>query len=137
MNKSKRQSVDGRPCWSSTELLANTTKATNSSLEEFLRFAEPAKAAGKTKPWERASGMPLLGFAQTGTVYVFDDSGFPVRHGWELIELPARKTHSYYVLRVHGDSMLPLYRNGDALIVDPGATVRNGYRVVVKTILER
>ena len=29
--------------------------------------------------------------------------------------------------------MLPLYRNGDVLIVKPGASVRRGDRVVVKT----
>ena len=29
--------------------------------------------------------------------------------------------------------MLPLYRDGDVLIVHPGATVRRGDRVVVKT----
>ncbi|MNL56409.1 Peptidase S24-like protein [compost metagenome] len=29
--------------------------------------------------------------------------------------------------------MLPLYRDGDVLIVDPGAPVRRGDRVVVKT----
>ena len=29
--------------------------------------------------------------------------------------------------------MLPLYRDGDRLIVDPAATVRRGDRVVVKT----
>lgn len=29
--------------------------------------------------------------------------------------------------------MLPLYRDGDILIVEPGATVRKGDRVVVRT----
>jgi phage repressor protein C with HTH and peptisase S24 domain len=29
--------------------------------------------------------------------------------------------------------MLPLYRNGDVLIVEPGAPIRKGDRVVVKT----
>ena len=29
--------------------------------------------------------------------------------------------------------MLPLYRNGDVLIVEPGAATRKGDRVVVKT----
>jgi phage repressor protein C with HTH and peptisase S24 domain len=29
--------------------------------------------------------------------------------------------------------MLPLYRDGDVLIVEPGASVRKGDRVVVKT----
>jgi phage repressor protein C with HTH and peptisase S24 domain len=34
---------------------------------------------------------------------------------------------------VQGDSMLPLYRHGDILVVQPEAPVRNGDRVVVKT----
>lgn len=133
-NKSKRQSVDGRPRWPSTESLAKVIEATNSSLEEFLAFVEPAKAAGKTRPREKAPGVPLLGFAQAGAGGFFDDSGFPAGQGWELIELPARTTGNSYALQVQGDSMLPLYRNGDVLIVEPGATVRKGDRVVVKTI---
>ena len=34
---------------------------------------------------------------------------------------------------VQGESMMPLYRDGDTLIVDPEAQVRRGDRVVVKT----
>jgi phage repressor protein C with HTH and peptisase S24 domain len=34
---------------------------------------------------------------------------------------------------VQGDLMLPLYRDGDVLVVRPEATVRSGDRVVVKT----
>ena len=30
--------------------------------------------------------------------------------------------------------MLPLYRDGDVLVVDPAVTVRKGDRVVVKTV---
>ena len=63
----------------------------------------------------------------------FDDAGFPVGHGWDLIELPAQSTTTSYALKVQGDSMLPLYRNGDVLIVEPGARVHKGDRVVVKT----
>jgi phage repressor protein C with HTH and peptisase S24 domain len=77
--------------------------------------------------------VPLVGFAQAGAGGFFDDAGFPVGHGWDLIELPAQSTASSYALKVQGDSMLPLYRNGDVLIVEPGATVRKGDRVVVKT----
>ena len=36
-------------------------------------------------------------------------------------------------LKVQGNSMLPLYRDGDVLIVVPSAPVRRGDRVVVKT----
>ncbi|WP_018426449.1 helix-turn-helix transcriptional regulator [Hoeflea sp. 108] len=133
-NKSKRQSVDGRPRWPSTESLAKIIEATNSSLEEFLAFVEPGRAGSRAKAGGQAAGVPLLGFAQAGAGGFFDDSGFPAGQGWELIELPARTTDSSYALQVQGDSMLPLYRNGDVLIVEPGATVRKGDRVVVKTI---
>lgn len=133
-NKSKRQSADGRPRWPSTESLAKIIEATNSSLEEFLAFIEPAKAAIKTRPREKPTGVPLLGFAQAGAGGFFDDAGFPAGQGWDLVELPARATDNSYALEVQGDSMLPLYRNGDVLIVEPGAAVRKGDRVVVKTL---
>ena len=45
----------------------------------------------------------------------------------------AARRESSYALQVQGDSMLPLYRNGDVLIVEPGAVTRKGDRVVVKT----
>ena len=45
---------------------------------------------------------------------------------------PSRKS-GVYALEVQGDSMVPLYRDGDVLIVEPGAQVRRGDRVVVKT----
>ncbi len=77
--------------------------------------------------------VPLLGFAQAGAGGFFDDAGFPAGQGWDLVEMPAQSTESSYALQVQGDSMLPLYRNGDVLIVEPGAATRKGDRVVVKT----
>jgi phage repressor protein C with HTH and peptisase S24 domain len=77
--------------------------------------------------------VPLIGFAQAGAGGFFDDAGFPVGHGWEMVELPAGTREGAYALQVQGDSMLPLYRDGDVLIVDPAATVRKGDRVVLKT----
>lgn len=131
-NKSKRASADGRPRWPSTELLAKIIEATNSSLDEFLGLIEGEAKVDKPLP-AQTSTVPLLGFAQAGAGGFFDDAGFPAGQGWDLIELPARSTESSYALQVQGDLMLPLYRNGDVLIVEPGATVRKGDRVVVKT----
>ncbi len=79
------------------------------------------------------STVPLLGFAQAGAGGYFDDAGFPAGQGWDLIELPAAAGEGSYALQVQGDSMLPLYRHGDTLVVEPGAPVRKGDRVVVKT----
>ena len=131
-NKSKRQSVDGRPRWPSTESLAKVIEATGSSLDEFLALVK-ADASRDNRPTARSSPVPLLGFAQAGAGGFFDDAGFPAGQGWDLIEIPSGAGEGTYALQVQGDSMLPLYRDGDRLIVDPTATVRRGDRVVVKT----
>lgn len=130
-NKSKRLSSDGRPRWPSTESLAKIIEATGASLDEFTGLIEGRSVPG-TVPARRRS-VPLLGFAQAGAGGFFDDAGFPAGQGWDLVELPAQSTESAYALQVQGDSMLPLYRNGDVLIVEPGAVTRKGDRVVVKT----
>jgi phage repressor protein C with HTH and peptisase S24 domain len=126
-NKSKRLSADGRPRWPSTESIAKIIDATGSSLDEFLELigAEGDAAAARS--------VPMLGFAQAGAGGYFDDAGFPAGHGWDLVELPAQTREGAYALQVQGDSMLPLYRHGDMLIVEPAAPVRRGDRVVVKT----
>ncbi|RWM71486.1 MAG: helix-turn-helix transcriptional regulator [Mesorhizobium sp.] len=130
-NKSKRLSSDGRPRWPSTESLAKIIEATGASLDEFTGLVEGRGKSGP-QPAQRSS-VPLLGFAQAGAGGFFDDAGFPAGQGWDLIELPAQATGTSYALQVQGDSMLPLYRNGDVLIVEPGAATRKGDRVVVKT----
>lgn len=38
-----------------------------------------------------------------------------------------------YALEIAGDSMEPVFRRGDVIIVSPSAPVRSGDRVVVKT----
>ncbi|RWM25683.1 helix-turn-helix transcriptional regulator [Mesorhizobium sp.] len=128
-NKSKRLSSDGRPRWPSTESLAKIIEATGASLDEFTRLVEGR--SGSAAPQRTA--VPLLGFAQAGAGGFFDDAGYPSGQGWDLVELPTRAAETSYALKVQGDSMLPLYRNGDVLIVEPGAPTRKGDRVVVKT----
>ncbi|MET0575500.1 MAG: helix-turn-helix transcriptional regulator [Mesorhizobium sp.] len=132
-NKSKRLSSDGRPRWPSTESLAKIIEATGASLDEFLGLVEGKPSAPSDALPHQTSTVPLLGFAQAGAGGFFDDAGFPAGQGWDLVELPSRNDDGSYALQVQGDSMLPLYRNGDVLIVRPGAAVRRGDRVVVKT----
>ncbi len=129
-NKSKRRSADGRPRWPSTESLAKVIEATGVSLEEMFALIRSGAATG---PSPGRGVVPLLGFAQAGAGGYFDDAGFPVGQGWELVELPATAAEGAYALQVQGESMLPLYRDGDVLVVEPGAAIRRGDRVVVKT----
>ncbi len=128
-NKSKRHSADGRPRWPSTESIAKIVEATGATLTEFFSFSIETKMVAGA-----ARGVPLMGFAQAGAGGFFDDAGFPVGQGWDLVELPGAAREGAYALKVQGESMAPLYRNGDVLIVEPGATVRRGDRVVVKTV---
>lgn len=129
-NKSKRYAVDGRARWPSTESLAKIMEATGASLDEFTTLVH-GKAANAAGTVMRA--IPLLGFAQAGAGGFFDDGGFPVGQGWDVVEFPIGPGDAVYALEVSGDSMLPLYRDGDTIIVAPGAAVRRGDRVVVRT----
>lgn len=137
-NKSKRLSADGRQRWPSTESIAKVLEATGASMEQFIGLLRPGSLPlgmpdGAFPP--QAGSIPLLGFAQAGAGGFFDDGGFPAGQGWDVVEFPATPAQKagVYALEVQGDSMMPLYRDGDVLIVEPGAQVRRNDRVVVKT----
>jgi len=53
--------------------------------------------------------------------------------GWDNIEIPGVLDNAAYCLEITGDSMLPVYREGDVIIVSPKAALHKGDRVVVKT----
>lgn len=129
-NRSKRVTPEGRERWPSTESLAKVLAVTGSSLEEIAALA---KTAGRDR-YRPASPIPLIGLAQAGGGGFFDDGGFPVGAGWDEIRFPEVKDENAYALEVTGDSMLPLYREGDILIVSPNSGVRRADRVVVRTL---
>lgn len=148
-NKSKRITGAGRPRWPSTESLARVLRATNTTLDDFMQLIPGeggAKPPRKNMPRNALRQMPgsyglpgelqvpLIGFAQAGVGGFFDDGGFPAGQGWDEIKFPNQDRDAVYALQVSGDSMLPLYRDGDIIIVSPSANVRKGDRVVVKTL---
>ncbi|MDO6964605.1 S24 family peptidase [Rhizobium alvei] len=137
-NKSKRLSADGRLRWPSTESIHKILEATGSSIDEFTSILQGRQryAGLPDGAFPAQTGtIPLLGFAQAGAGGFFDDGGFPVGQGWDVVEFPVApgQKAGVYALEVQGESMLPLYRDGDVLIVEPGAAVRRGDRVVVRT----
>jgi phage repressor protein C with HTH and peptisase S24 domain len=130
-NKSKRVGADGRPRWPSTESLSKVIAATGSTLSDFMALLDRLPTAPETKS-ARGAKAQIMGFAQAGAGGYFDDAGFPAGEGWEEVDYPGAEG-SAYALKVTGDSMLPLYRDGDTIIVSPMAPVRKGDRVVAKT----
>lgn len=127
-NPSKRQGPDGRPRWPTTESIARLLEASGAGVDEFTDLL-----TGRKGQPPRRKQIPLLGLAQAGKGGFFDDSGFPVGNGWEEIDVPGVTDSTAYALEITGDSMLPLYREGDRVVVSPAASLRRGDRVIVKT----
>lgn len=128
-NRSKRVSKDGRERWPSTESIAKILEATG---ENFDGFLSGGGAYEQMTGRGASTSVPLLGLAQAGAGGFFDSGGFPVGQGWDEVNFPALG-EGHYALEVSGESMLPLYRDGDVIIVSPTEQPRRGDRVVVRT----
>lgn len=126
-NKSKR-GEGAKLRWPSTESIAKVLTAVDAGLEEFVALT---LGEGVTLP---RSTIPLIGMAEAGSGGFFDDAGFPAGGSWEEIGFPEFAEPHAYALEVSGEAMMPVYRDGDRIIVAPGANVRRGDRVVVKTL---
>lgn len=132
-NKSKRHSSDGKARWPSTESISRILGATGATMSDFLALMgtdEDLQAAG------RRQTVPLIGFAQAGTKGYFDEDGYPKGDSWDEIQFPdnaSLKHEATYALEINGDSMEPLYRKGDVLVISRDSRVRKGDRVVVRT----
>lgn len=124
-NKSKRQAADGKPRWPSTESVSRALNAAEAGWDEFAALLD-GRAGGAGR------AVPIVGMAKAGADGFFDENGFPVGAG-ETVRFPDLGEDRIYALEIAGDSMEPMYRAGDVVIVQPGAAVRRGDRVVVRT----
>jgi phage repressor protein C with HTH and peptisase S24 domain len=129
-NKSKRISDNGKPRWPSTESIAKILAVTGTTMQDFLGVMDAAAA-----PPSHAA-IPLIGIAQAGRKGYFDEDGYPAGKGWDEIDFsfaPGKMKKFVFALEVTGDSMMPLYRDKDILIVSPEDATAKGDRVIVKT----
>lgn len=121
-NKSKRVGPDGRLRWPSTESLSRALDAVGASFDDFANLL--TGGGGRV--------VPIVGLARAGADGFFDDQGYPVGAA-ETVRFPDTGGARVYALEITGDSMEPVFRKGDVVIVQPGAAVRRGDRVVVRT----
>ena len=124
-NKSKRVTNEGKLRWPSTESIAKILGATGAGLAEFVSFIGENGGG--------LSNVPLIGLAQAGKGGHFDDAGYPTGQGWDAIPFPGLGDTHAFALEISGDSMEPVLRDGDRVIVSPAASLRRGDRVVLKT----
>jgi len=130
-NLSKRRATGGKTRWPSTESLAKVLEATGAALEDFSALVTGARTIPERSSRARTK-IPLIGLAQAGGSGFFDDGGYPAGAGWDEVELPSTTDPNAYALSISGDSMEPIYRAGDAIIVSPAAPIRTGDRVVAR-----
>ena len=117
-NKSKRISRDGRPRWPSTESISKILEATGATMSEFVGYigTVPSVAGAMRR-------VPVIGYAQAGEKGFFDDAGYPTGAGWDELLFPELADTHAYALMVAGDSMEPVYRDGDTIVVSPQASL--------------
>lgn len=131
-NKSKRFGPDGKPRWPSTESLSRILSATGATMSDFLSLIDD----NSEEQNQRRLTIPVIGFAQAGSQGFFDEEGYPRGDSWDEVRFPEFNAHDddeIYALEINGDSMEPLYRKGDVLVLSPKAKLRNGDRIVIKT----
>jgi phage repressor protein C with HTH and peptisase S24 domain len=129
-NPSKRRMPDGRARWPSTESLAKALDAAGTSLEAFALLVAGGQTVASRAP---GRSIPLIGMAQAGADGFFGDAGYPVGAGWDEVSIPEVGDPHAYALEISGDSMEPVYRDGDMVIVSPAAPIRRGDRVILRT----
>ncbi|MCC6719108.1 MAG: helix-turn-helix transcriptional regulator [Acetobacteraceae bacterium] len=132
-NPSKRVMPDGRARWPSTESLAKALNAVGVGFDSFAALLGGARAVPASGRSAATRRIPLIGLAQAGGEGYFDDGGFPVGGSWDEVGLPEVTDPNAYALEISGDSMEPVYRDGDLVIVSPAAPLRRGDRVVART----
>ena len=126
-NKSKRVARNGKPRWPTTESLAKVLEATQKTMGHFVSLMNDGSAGGVMQR------IPVIGYAQAGRDGFFDDAGYPTGTGWDAVDFPNVGDPNAYALEISGNSMEPIYRDGDVIIVSPRASIRRGDRVVVRT----
>lgn len=126
-NKSKRITREGKLRWPSTESISKILDATGASIGDLISYLSEGSESGMLRHF------PVIGLAQAGASGYFDDAGYPIGGAWDEIPFPDVGDPHAYALEISGDSMEPVYRDGDIVIVSPEANIRRGDRVVVKT----
>ena len=106
----------------------------NQSNRDFALQLNNLGRAGFAEPTSPFSAVPLIGLAQAGSGGFFDEAGLPSGDGWDAVEFPSSNQDQIYALEIQGDSMEPLYRDGDRIICSPTSSIRRGDRVVVRTV---
>ncbi len=133
-NRSKRIGPDGRLRFPSLESLARIFDTTGTNPLDFLAQAGVVPSAGGIGARKK---LPSLSISDAQLRDAFDNAGKPTGAAWDELAFPDLFDDDAYALIVNGDSLEPLYRDGNVLIVSPHAPARRGDRVILRSIVGR
>jgi phage repressor protein C with HTH and peptisase S24 domain len=83
------------------------------------------KTAGNVEPIT-TNAVPVINRVSAGYPRDFTDLNYPKGVADEYISCPEVADKDAFAARVHGDSMVPKYREGDIVIFSPGASAKSG-----------
>lgn len=119
-NKSKRLAKDGRPRWPTTESVARIIDAVNSDFTEFAALV--ANASEARLPLVRQGRFSI---DEAGALSVEQDKkSAPSKFNFEP---------GAFVIEIEGESLAPVFADGDRLLVLPEAECRTGDHALIKT----
>ena len=124
-NKSKRVARDGKPRWPSTESLSKIMEATGTSVRDFMMLID--SHAGEKSV---AGLIPMISLRHADGPDSFSENGTPMGGFWDQVHFPVITDPDVYALEILGEAWEPIYRDGDIVIVSPGASIRRGDRVL-------
>ncbi len=73
-----------------------------------------------------ANAVPVINRVSAGYPRDFSDLGYPPRVADDYVSCPDVNDRDAFAARVHGDSMVPKYHQGDIVIFSPAASPREG-----------
>jgi len=124
-NKSKRSTRNGKLRWPSTESLSKILDATATSVRDFMVLLD-AHTGDKSV----AGLIPMISLNNAASIENFEVQGRPTGTTWDQVHFPVITDPHVFALEITGDQWAPIYRDGDIIIISPGASIRRGDRVI-------
>lgn len=100
----------------------------------LLRIRDEAPEMIVADPAAPYGTVPVVGYVSAGETSIeYDDQGYPTGAGFDDVPRPrGTKDPHCYALRVRGDSMEPVYMDGETIVLDTTKPVHDKNHAVVR-----
>jgi len=123
-NPSKRITRDGKLRWPSTESVSKVLDVTRCTLGHLVDLVDEQRSTLRA--------LPMINLSVAERAACFDAKGVPRGTFWGSAPLPDFGHGDAYALQISGDRLMPVYRDGDTVVVALSAPIRAGDRIIAK-----